>query len=181
MVTCSVYWSLSKSSALTEVLPPKTSSTSDTNLSWTSGWRHVRTWQKKRSDGTEDDESLALVKAEVERIVSIFCSPLDAKAVMYVAVIQDEIQEATVHMNMILPIGTETHRKIWYKLETTSRVEQLFSKLKTIKTDQRTNLKGMLIWLLSYFILFYKMNILCVIVLYSNLHAFRCLLLTPDP
>ena len=54
----------------------------------------MRTWQKKRSDGTEDDESLALVKAEVERIVSIFRSPLDAKAVMYVAVIQDEIQEA---------------------------------------------------------------------------------------
>ena len=82
---------------------------------------------------------------------------------MCVAVIQDEIQEAVEYARMFLPIGTETYRKIWYKLETcpdssnwqnvvclchlifslpftTSRVEQLFSKLKIIKTDRRTNL-----------------------------------------
>ena len=122
----------------------------------------TQNWQQKSSNGIENDESLASVKAAVEHIISIFRFPLEAKGVC-VAVIQDEIQEAVEYARMFLPIGTETYRKIWYKLETcpdssnwqnvvclchlifslpftTSRVEQLFSKLKIIKTDRRTNL-----------------------------------------
>jgi hypothetical protein len=109
----------------------------------------TQNWQQKSSNGIENDESLASVKAAVEHIISIFRFPLEAKG-LCVAVCQDEIQEAVEHARMFLPIGTETYRKIWYKLEkcpdssnwqnvvclchlifslpfTTSRVEQLFS------------------------------------------------------
>ncbi|KAL5491664.1 hypothetical protein EMCRGX_G016996, partial [Ephydatia muelleri] len=72
----------------------------------------TQNWQQKSSNGIENDEK--------------------AKGVC-VAVIQDEIQEAVEYARMFLPIGTETYRKI-------CRVEQLFSKLKIIKTDRRTNL-----------------------------------------
>lgn len=77
------------------------------------------------------------------------------------ASIQDELEEAVDYARKYLAIGTESYRKIWYKLHTcpdsrkwsgllqlcnlvfslpltTSRVEQIFSKLKVIKTSRRT-------------------------------------------
>ena len=77
--------------------------------------------------------------------------------------IQDELEAAVEYARKYLAIGKESYRKIWYKLNTcpdsgkwsnllqlsklvfslpftTSCVEQIFSKLKIIKTSHRTGL-----------------------------------------
>lgn len=97
-------------------------------------------------------------------IISIFCIPLEAKG-MCVASIQDEREGVVSYGRKYLPIGSENYRKIWYKLLmspdsgrwpnililcellfsipiSTSRVEQLFSLLKVIKTKHRTSLNN---------------------------------------
>ena len=82
---------------------------------------------------------------------------------MCVATIYDELEEVMLYARKFLPIGTEAYNRIWYKLHVcpdarkwpnillmcelifslpcaTSRVEQIFSKLKIVKTKRRTNL-----------------------------------------
>ena len=94
----------------------------------------------------------------VEYLISIFHIPLEAKG-MCVASIQDEVEDVVSYARKYLPIGSE----IWYKLHTspdssrwpnilmlcellfslpisTSRVEQLFSSLKMIKTKRQTSI-----------------------------------------
>ena len=84
---------------------------------------------------------------------------------MCVASIQDEVEDVVSYARKYLPIGSENHHKIWYKLHTspdssrwhnifmlcehlfslpisTSRVEQLFSLLKIIKTKRQTSINN---------------------------------------
>ena len=82
---------------------------------------------------------------------------------MCIATIQDEVEEVVDYARKYLPIGTICYRKIWFKIHTcpnserwpnvlllseflfilpftTSRVEQIFSRLKNVKTKLRTSL-----------------------------------------
>ena len=102
------------------------------------------------------------IRAALDRIVSTFHAPLESKGVS-LETIQDELEEAVDYARTYLPIGTESHRRVWYKLHTcpdtskwpnllfvcqltfslpfsTSRVEQTFSMLKIVKTKRRTSL-----------------------------------------
>lgn len=89
-------------------------------------------------------------------------APLESKG-MCIASIQDELEEVVDYARKFLPLGTLSYRKIWFKLHTcpdsekwpgvlilsellfslpftTSRVEQIFSRLKNVKTKLRTSL-----------------------------------------
>ena len=130
----------------------------------------TQSWQSRFSEDSSDDDGMldlddfAEVRAAVEYIISIFRIPLEAKG-MCVASIQDEVEDVVSCARKYLPIGSENYRKIWYKLHTspdssrwpnililcellfslpisTSRVEQLFSLLKVIKTKRRTSIKN---------------------------------------
>ncbi len=98
----------------------------------------------------------------VEYIISLFCAPLEAKG-MCVASVQDELEDVVDFARKYLPLGTMGYRNIWFKLHTcpdserwpnirllsellfslpftTSRVEQIFSRLKVVKTKLRSSL-----------------------------------------
>ena len=99
----------------------------------------------------------------VDYIVSTFRAPLEARG-LCVDVLQDEVHEAVEFARKYLQLSQESYRKIWYKLHTclnssrwsnllmvcelvfslpfsTSRTEQMFSLLKTIKPKCRANLQ----------------------------------------
>lgn len=120
----------------------------------------TQNWVERDDD--EDDQASDNVRSAVEYIVSVFRVPLEAKG-MCVATIYDELEEVMLYARKFLPIGTEAYSRIWYKLHVcpdarkwpnillmcelsfslpcaTSRVEQIFSKLKIVKTKRRTNL-----------------------------------------
>ena len=126
----------------------------------------TQSWQKSFSEDSSgtmlDLDDFAEVRAAVEYIISIFRIPLEAKG-MCAASIQDEVEDVVSYARKYLPISSENYRKIWYKLHTspdsnrwpnilmlcellfslpisTSRVEQLFSLLKVIKTKRRTSI-----------------------------------------
>ena len=121
----------------------------------------TQSWQKK-DPSSDDEENMAEIKAAVEYLISVFRAPLESRDVC-IATIQEEIEEAVEYARRYLAIGTESYRRIWYKLHTcpdahkwpnvlllcelifslpftTSHVEQMFSMLKTIKTKRRTSL-----------------------------------------
>ena len=95
-------------------------------------------------------------------IISLFRAPLEAKGMCAVSV-QDELEDVVDFARKYLPLGTLGYRNIWFKLHTcpdsekwpnvrllsellfslpftTSRVEQIFSRLKNIKTKLRSSL-----------------------------------------
>lgn len=125
----------------------------------------TQSWLQRSSHSSEDDgdDGLLEIRAAVECITSVFRAPLEAKGLCDPCMIQDEVEEVVEYARKYLPIGTESYRKIWHKLYTcpdsrrwpnilflcelvfslplsTSRVEQMFSLLKIIKTKRRTNL-----------------------------------------
>ena len=125
----------------------------------------TQSWLKRNdpsSEDTECDVGMIEIRAALDRIVSTFRAPLESKGVS-LETIQDELEEAVDYARTYLPIGTESHRRVWYKLHTcpdtskwpnllfvctltfslpfsTSRVEQTFSMLKIVKTKRRTSL-----------------------------------------
>ena len=117
----------------------------------------TQSWQPR----DEDDGSKAVsdVKEAAEHIVSIFRKPLESRGVC-IPSIQDELEEAVEYAQQYLAIGREKYTHIWYKLHTspnaqrwpnllllcellfslpftTSRVEQMFSIVKNVKTKRR--------------------------------------------
>ena len=121
----------------------------------------TQNWQEKDT-GSDDEEDMADIRAAVQSLVSTFRIPLESRGVC-MSTIQDELEEAVEYARKYLAIGRDSYRKIWYKLHTcpdsskwsnllqlsklvfslpftTSRVEQIFSKLKVIKTSRRTGL-----------------------------------------
>ena len=54
----------------------------------------------------------------MEYITSAFHAPLEAKGLYDPSMLQDEVDEVVGYARQYLPIGTETYRKIWYKLHT---------------------------------------------------------------
>lgn len=131
----------------------------------------TQSWQKSFSEGSSGDydgmlesDDFAEVRAAVDYIISVPHIPLEAKG-MCAASIQDEIEDVVSYARKYLQISSENYRKIWYKLHTspdssrwpnililsellfslpisTSRVEQLFSLLKVIKTKRRTSINN---------------------------------------
>ena len=131
----------------------------------------TQSWQKSFSEGSSGDhdgmlepDDFAEVRAAADYIVSFFRIPLEAKG-MCAASIQDEVEDVVSYARKYLQISSENYRKIWYKLHTspdssrwpnililsellfslpisTSRVEQLFSLLKIIKTKRRTSINN---------------------------------------
>ena len=118
----------------------------------------TQNWQEKES-GSNGEEHMADIRAAMQSLVSTFRIPLESRGVC-LSTIQDDIEEAVEYARKYLPIGRDSYRKIWYKLHTcpdwlnllqlsklvfslpftTSRVEQIFSKFKVIKTSHRTGL-----------------------------------------
>ena len=110
----------------------------------------------------DPDEVGSDMREAVEYIIATFRAPLEASSFSAEGIL-DELEEAISYARKYLPITTETYKKVWYTLHTcpdaskwpnilmlcqlifslpfsTSRVEQVFSRLKVIKTDCRTNL-----------------------------------------
>ena len=107
----------------------------------------------------EDCSSLAEVKMSVEHIAAHFRLPLESKGVS-LSGLQDEVEEAVEYARSYLDISIE----VWYKLNScpdsrkwpnilslselsfslpfsNRRVEQIFSSLKVLKTNRRTNMQ----------------------------------------
>ena len=120
-------------------------------LTETQGWQ-------AGSDSTSDD--LADIKAALKYIVQVSREPLESKGAS-IASIQDELEEAVEYARQYLAIAIESYKAIWYKFYissnaekwpnllllcelifnlpfTASRVEQMFSMLKTIREKHRT-------------------------------------------
>lgn len=115
------------------------------------------------SDETEVvDDVMAEIQSAVEFVASVFREPLQAKNVV-LSTLHDEVEEVVEHARTYLAIHKEGYRKVWYKLNTSpdaikwpnvlllskllfslpfssGTVERMFSALKLIKTDRRTNL-----------------------------------------
>lgn len=112
--------------------------------------------------GIDIDNGMAEIRTAVEYILSVFRVPLEAKGACRVS-IRDELEEAVSYARGYLPIPTANYRKVWFQLHTcrdsnkwpnmlmlseltfslpvsTSRVEQILSLLKVIKTKRRTSL-----------------------------------------
>ena len=115
-----------------------------------------------RNEGSVSEDDLTEIYAAVEYITSHFREPLEAAGVT-LASIQDELQEIVDYARKYLNLATESYQTIWYKLHTThdlskwpnvlvvaqllfslpfsnGTVERIFSSMKIIKTDRRTNL-----------------------------------------
>ena len=122
----------------------------------------TQSWFQKSDHSSEDDgdDGLLEVREAVEYITSVCRAPLEAKGLCDPSMLQDEVDEVVGYARKYLPIGTESYCKIWYTCPdshrwpnilllcetvfslpfSTSRIEQLFSQLKIIKTKRRTNL-----------------------------------------
>ncbi len=127
----------------------------------------TRSWASPTRGALEDDEldddDTAEVKEALEYITTHFREPLEAAGVT-LATIHDEVEEVVHFARKYLSIGTEDYQKIWYKLYSApdvekwpnmlrlcellfslpfsnGQIERMFSTLKVIKTDWRTNLQ----------------------------------------
>ena len=104
---------------------------------------------------------MAEIKAAVEHIITVFCTPLESRGVC-IATIQDVVEEAVEYARRYLAIGSDSYKRVWYKLHvcpdahkwpnllllcdlifslpfTSSRVEQMFSLLKKYRTSFHTS------------------------------------------
>ena len=74
----------------------------------------TQNWQEKDT-GNDSVEDMVDIRAAVQCLVSMFRTPLESRGVC-IATIQDELEEAVEYARKYL--GTESYRKIWYKLHT---------------------------------------------------------------
>lgn len=115
-----------------------------------------------QDDMDKDDPNIAEVKGALEVISTHFRISLEAKGLSFVT-LQDEIEEMVEYARKYLDICVVEYRKIWYKLFccpdshkwpnilvlcelafcllfSNGQVEQIFSSMKILKTDQKTNM-----------------------------------------
>lgn len=121
----------------------------------------TQSWQD--SEGSlNDDDCLSEVKAALVSITDVFRAPLEAKGVDLTSIL-DEIEDIVDYARTYLRIGCDSYKKVWYQLYlspdavkwpnillvsellfslpfSTAKVERLFSTLKIIKNERRTNL-----------------------------------------
>ena len=107
-------------------------------------------------------DDMAELREAVEHVISVFREPLEAKGAC-LSSLDDELEEAVQFCRRYLNSQLEDYTKLWFKLHSThdsrkwptvlllsellfslpftnSKVEQMFSSLKVIKTDRRTSL-----------------------------------------
>ena len=112
-----------------------------------------------REEMTDD---MPEIREAMEHVISVFREPLEAKGAC-LSSLDDELEEAVQFCRRYLNSQLEDYRKVWFKLHSThdsrkwptvlllsellfslpftnSKVEQMFSSLKVIKTDRRTSL-----------------------------------------
>ncbi len=120
----------------------------------------TQSWQD--SEPCANDDRLSEVKSAILSITDVFRAPLEAKGVDLASVV-DEIEDIVEYTRTYLRIGSESYRIIWFQLHSspdaekwpnvllisellfslpfsTAKVERLFSTLKIIKNERRTNL-----------------------------------------
>lgn len=117
----------------------------------------TQSWQE-----SDSDNRLSEIKSALVTITENFRAPLEAKGTDLTSII-DEIEDIVEYARSYLRIGCEKYSKIWYQLYSapdstkwpnillvcelllslpfsTAKVERLFSTLKIIKNEKRTNL-----------------------------------------
>ena len=80
----------------------------------------TQSWLQRNDPSNDDpdgDDGLANIRAALDHIITAFRAPLESKGVT-LETIQDELEEAVGYARRYLRIGTESYRKIWYKLHT---------------------------------------------------------------
>ena len=55
------------------------------------------------------------LRAALYHIVSSFHAPLETKGAS-LEIIQDELEEVVEYARAYLPVGTESYRRVWYKI-----------------------------------------------------------------
>lgn len=119
---------------------------------------NTQTWQ-----GSDDDAIIREVNIALAHIILQFRAPLEAKSVD-LSGISDEVDDMLRYARSYLGVGKDDHHRVWYQLATvaeasnwqnavriaellfslpfsTTKVEQMFSQLKLIKSERRTTLK----------------------------------------
>ena len=120
----------------------------------------TQSWQE--SEGSSDDDRLSEIKSALVSITEVFRAPLEAKSADLTSIL-DEIEDIVDYTRTYLRIGCDNYSKVWYQLYSspdstkwpnillvcelllslpfsTAKVERLFSTLKIIKNERRTNL-----------------------------------------
>ena len=123
----------------------------------------TQSWQlSNESEDISDDDRLTEIKSALLSIIDVFRAPLEAKGADLTSIL-DEIKDIVEYARTYLRIGSDSYNKIWYQLHSspdsvkwpnillvsellfslpfsTAKVERLFSMLKIIKNERRTNL-----------------------------------------
>ena len=128
----------------------------------------TQSWQSQESEHANDvteldeDDTLVEIKEAVGTISEHFRAPLEAYEVDLSSIL-DETEDAVLYARRYLNIQKESYKRIWFLLHnlpdatswpnlllmcellfslpfSTAKVERLFSMLKVIKTEKRTNL-----------------------------------------
>ena len=120
----------------------------------------TQSWQE--SEAFLNDDRMTEIKSSLLSLTEAFRAPLEAKGVDLSSIV-DEIEDIVEYSRSYLRIGSDDYKKIWYQLSTspdavkwpniliicellfslpfsTAKVERLFSTLKIIKNERRTNL-----------------------------------------
>ena len=122
----------------------------------------TQSWQDSEAESSNEDDCLSEIKSALVSITDVFCAPLEAKGADLTSIL-DEIEDIIEYARTYLRIGCNSYKKVWYQLYSspdsakwpniklvselllslpfsTAKVERLFSTLKTIKNEKRTNL-----------------------------------------
>ena len=122
----------------------------------------TQSWQDSEAESSNEDDRLSEIKSALVSITDVFRAPLEAKGADLTSIL-DEIEDIIEYARTYLRIGCNSYKKVWYQLYSspdsakwpniklvselllslpfsTAKVERLFSTLKTIKNEKRTNL-----------------------------------------
>ena len=120
----------------------------------------TQSWQGSEGSSNDDDR-LSEIKLALVNITDVFRAPLEAKGADLTSIV-DEIEDIVDYARTYLRIGCDSLKKVWYQLYSspdsakcpnimlvnelllslpfsTANVEQVFSTLKIIKNEKRTN------------------------------------------
>ena len=128
----------------------------------TQSWQNLESEDLTDATELDEDDTLVEIKEAVGSILEFFRVPLEACKVDLSSIL-DETEDAVFYARRYLNIKKESYKKIWFLLHnvpdatrwpnlllicellfslpfSTAKVERLFSMLKVIKTEKRTNL-----------------------------------------
>ena len=120
----------------------------------------TQSWQD--SEESSKDDRMSEIKSAVVSLTEVFRAPLEVKGADLSSIL-DEVEDIVEYAWAYLRVESNTYKKIWYQLRTTpdsvkwhnviqlcellfslpfstAKVERLFSSLKVVKNEKRTNL-----------------------------------------